>query len=85
MQTPHDLHPPSTHRFVGIAVTARHVPPQDPELGVKPVADGDGVIVVPRGKAAAVAEYAHRILEGDKQGRRALCEKLGMPADDSVK
>lgn len=49
------------------------------------VADGDGVIVVPRAKAAEVAQYAKKILEGDKAGRRGLYEKLGRPADDSVK
>jgi regulator of RNase E activity RraA len=49
------------------------------------VADGDGVIVVPRAKAEAVAKYAKKILEGDKAGRRNLYKKLGLPEDDSVK
>jgi len=49
------------------------------------VADGDGVIVVPREKAQEVAEYARAILEGDKKGRRGLYEKLNLPPDDSVK
>jgi regulator of RNase E activity RraA len=49
------------------------------------VADGDGVIVVPRAKAADVAAYAKRILDGDKAGRRGLYEKLGLPEDPSVK
>ena len=48
------------------------------------VADGDGVLVVPRAVAADVARYAKRILEGDKQGRRGLYEKLGLPKDKSV-
>lgn len=48
------------------------------------VADGDGVIVVPRDKAFDVATYAHRELENDKQGRRKLYEALGMPLDDTV-
>jgi len=49
------------------------------------VADGDGVIVVPRAVAKEVAEYAHKIIEGDKAGRRNLYKKLGLPPDDSVK
>lgn len=49
------------------------------------VADGDGVIVVPRRHAEEVALYARGILEGDKAGRRRLYEKLGLPLDDSVK
>lgn len=48
------------------------------------VADGDGVIVVPRTKAKEVAEYAHAIIEGDKAARRGLYEKLGIKPDDSV-
>jgi regulator of RNase E activity RraA len=49
------------------------------------VADGDGVIVVPRAKAVEVAEHALEVLAGDKAGRRALYEKLGMPLDETVK
>lgn len=49
------------------------------------VADGDGVIVVPRAKAKEVAEYAQAILDGDKAGRRQLYKKLGLPPDDSIK
>jgi len=49
------------------------------------VADGDGVIVVPRRVAEEVAAYAHGILKGDKAGRRRLYERLGLPPDDSVK
>ncbi|HEX9186070.1 MAG TPA: RraA family protein [Vicinamibacteria bacterium] len=48
------------------------------------VADGDGVLVVPRAVAADVARYARRILDGDKDGRRKLYEKLGLPKDKSV-
>jgi regulator of RNase E activity RraA len=49
------------------------------------VADGDGVIVVPRRHARAVADFAHRILDADKAGRRSLYEKGGREADDSVR
>jgi 4-hydroxy-4-methyl-2-oxoglutarate aldolase len=48
------------------------------------VADGDGVIVVPRAHAKEVAEYAKKIIEGDKAGRRRLYKQLGLPPDDSV-
>jgi 4-hydroxy-4-methyl-2-oxoglutarate aldolase len=49
------------------------------------VADGDGVVVVPRAKAAAVAAYARKILDGDKAGRTDLYRQLGLKADDSIK
>jgi 4-hydroxy-4-methyl-2-oxoglutarate aldolase len=48
------------------------------------VADGDGVVVVPRSQAEAVARYARVILDDDKDGRRQLYEKLGLPKDKSV-
>lgn len=49
------------------------------------VADGDGVVVVPRAKAEAVAGYARKIMDGDKAGRRDLYKALQMKEDDSVK
>ena len=49
------------------------------------VADGDGVIVVPRSVAAEVAKYAHKIIEQDKAARRQLYKQLGLPEDSSVK
>jgi regulator of RNase E activity RraA len=49
------------------------------------VADGDGVVVVPRAQAEEVARYARTILDGDKAGRRKLYEKLGLPPDESVR
>jgi len=49
------------------------------------VADGDGVIVVPREVAAEVADYAHAVIEIDKTGRRNLYKELNLPPDDSVK
>ncbi|MDX1675474.1 MAG: RraA family protein [Longimicrobiales bacterium] len=48
------------------------------------VADGDGVIVVPREAARPVAEAARGILESDMEGRRALYERLGLPVDRTV-
>ncbi len=49
------------------------------------VADGDGVVVVPRARAEEVAVYAGATLDSDKEGRRKLYERLGIPLDDSVK
>jgi len=49
------------------------------------VADGDGVIVVPRNVAEPVAKFARKILEKDKAGRRDLYESLDRPLDKTVK
>jgi len=49
------------------------------------VADGDGVVVVPRAKAEAVAAYARKILDQDKAGRRELYKEMGRKEDVSVK
>ena len=49
------------------------------------VADGDGVVVVPRAAAEDVARYARQIIEADKAGRRELYEKAGLPLDPSVR
>lgn len=49
------------------------------------VADGDGVVVVPRKVARQVAEFAHGVLVKDKAGRRSLYESLGIPLDETVK
>ena len=49
------------------------------------IADGDGVLVVPRDVASEVARFAHKIIEADKAGRRELYKKLGLPEDPSVK
>jgi 4-hydroxy-4-methyl-2-oxoglutarate aldolase len=49
------------------------------------VADGDGVIVVPRAVAVQVGEYAHATLKSDKAARRDMYKKLGLPEDDSVR
>jgi len=48
------------------------------------VADGDGVVVVPRAKAAAVAVYARKIMDGDKAGRRDLYKSMKIKEDVSV-
>ena len=49
------------------------------------VADGDGVIVVPRNAAEEVAKQAKKMISDDKATRRALYEKLGWELDDTVK
>ena len=48
------------------------------------VADGDGVIVVPREHAVFVAEMAHIIMDSDKAARKNLFEKLGLEKDFTV-
>jgi 4-hydroxy-4-methyl-2-oxoglutarate aldolase len=48
------------------------------------VADGDGVIIVPREHAVQVARAAHEILDIDKAGRKRLYEELGIPLDFTV-
>jgi regulator of RNase E activity RraA len=49
------------------------------------VADGDGVIVVPRQHAERVAKYARETLDGDKAARRRLYQQIGLPEDESVR
>lgn len=49
------------------------------------VADADGVVVVPRDCAEQVAKYAREILDKDKDARKQLYEKVGMPSDRTVK
>jgi regulator of RNase E activity RraA len=48
------------------------------------VADGDGVIVVPRAKAEDVANYARATLATDKAARTRIYEQLGLPKDKTV-
>jgi regulator of RNase E activity RraA len=48
------------------------------------VADGDGVIVVPRARVEAVAVYARATLDQDKAARARAYEQLGLPKDKSV-
>ena len=49
------------------------------------VADGDGVVVVPREHAPEVARRARAVLDSDKAGRRSLYERLGRPLDQTVR
>ena len=48
------------------------------------VADGDGVIVVPRSVAEEVAKQATKMISEDKATRRALYERLGWEMDHTV-
>jgi 4-hydroxy-4-methyl-2-oxoglutarate aldolase len=48
------------------------------------VADGDGVIIVPREYAKPVAEFALEIMNKDKSGRKGLYEQLNIPLDNTV-
>jgi regulator of RNase E activity RraA len=48
------------------------------------VGDADGVIVVPRNKAEEVAKFAREILDKDKDARKHLYERIGMPSDMTV-
>jgi 4-hydroxy-4-methyl-2-oxoglutarate aldolase len=48
------------------------------------VADGDGVIVVPRNVALKVAEGSRKTLNIDKAARRQLYQDLGIPLDFTV-
>ncbi len=49
------------------------------------VADGDGVVIVPREKAFEVAMYARKELEMDKEGRRKLYDIMSWKYDETVK
>ena len=48
------------------------------------VADGDGVIVVPRKLTGDVAKYAWQEASGDKKSRRSLYMEMGMKLDSTV-
>ena len=49
------------------------------------VADGDGVIVVPREHALEVGKHARDINIGDERSRAKRFKRLGMPLDETVK
>jgi regulator of RNase E activity RraA len=48
------------------------------------VADGDGVVAVPREKAEEVAKIGWDIAKGDKAGRKKLYEQGHLPADTTL-
>ena len=49
------------------------------------VADGDGVIAVPREHALKVGKLAREIMEGDQTSRALRYKNLGLPLDETVK
>ncbi len=49
------------------------------------VADGDGVIVVPREHAMQVGDLAREVMEGDQKGRARRYKNLGIPIDETVR
>jgi 4-hydroxy-4-methyl-2-oxoglutarate aldolase len=49
------------------------------------VADGDGVVVVPREKAEEVAKIGWDIAKGDKATRQRLYKQGGLPVDSTLK
>jgi regulator of RNase E activity RraA len=49
------------------------------------VADGDGVVVVPREQMDEVLKIAWDIAKGDKAGRKKLYEKTKLPTDATIK
>lgn len=79
----------ATIRPARLEFDAEQVPVNVGGVRVEPndvvVADGDGVVVVPREIAEDVAKYAQEIAEGDRSGRRNLYEQAGMQLDETVK
>lgn len=49
------------------------------------VADGDGVVVVPRQRALEVGRLAREINEGDEKSRGERYRRLGIPPDRTIK
>ena len=48
------------------------------------VADGDGVIVVPREHALEVGKLAREVMVGDQKSRLDRYQNLGIPLDETV-
>jgi 4-hydroxy-4-methyl-2-oxoglutarate aldolase len=48
------------------------------------IADGDGVLVVPRQRALEVGEIARQIHAGDEKSRAKRYQRLGIPLDETV-
>ncbi len=48
------------------------------------IADGDGVLVVPRQRALEVGEIARQIHVGDEKSRAKRYQRLGIPLDETV-
>ena len=75
-------------KWIRLQYDAKDVPVAIGGVTIRPgdiiVADGDGVIAVPRKIAKDVAKYAHRELFNDKNARREKYEKLGWELDESV-
>jgi len=65
-----------------------HVPVTVGGVFIRPgdliVADGDGAICVPVERAREVAEWAWKVANGDKEGRRKHYEAAGLPLDHTV-
>jgi regulator of RNase E activity RraA len=71
-----------------IQYDAKDVPVAVGGVTVRPgdivVADGDGVVVVPRRLARVVAQYAWQELKGDKAVRRRMYEEQKREPDNTV-
>jgi regulator of RNase E activity RraA len=72
-----------------IQYESRNIPVEVGGVLVNPgdvvVADGDGVIIVPRAAAFEVARHARIEHENDKVSRKKLYKALGMKPDETVK
>ena len=53
-------------------------------ISIMVVADGDGVIIIPREIARGVATWAHEEHERDKKDRREQYIKVGLEFDETL-